>query len=325
MSGTIAAGLVHSPGIQATDSPTGSPPWQHGQNNDADPRGLEFTEPDADNLADFHGNPNHPALSLYVGGDYYFAMAPLVAAFEAKYPQYKGRLYWETISPSLLTLQMRRGGTITVGNMTWSVKPDVYLAGLSCVRKQVDAGLLQGPVIPYVTDKLTIMVAVGNPMHITDLSALSAPSLKVAMPNPEFEGMAKQIKTSLNKAGGQVLETQVYENKVDLGSTQLTSIHHRQIPLWIIQGRADAGVTWTSEAIFQQQIGNPISRVDIPPKDNTTAIYAGAIVKGTAHAQAAQRWLDFIRCPKGISIFERYGFKPYYSDAASVNSSTIVD
>jgi molybdate transport system substrate-binding protein len=73
----------------------------------------------------------------------------------------------------------------------------------------------------------------------------------------------------------------------------------------------DAGVTWQSEAIFQEQAGHLISHVDIPPAQNTTAIYAGAMVKGTAHAKAAQRWLDFVRSDQGLAIFERYGFKPY--------------
>src|SRR3546814_17285102 len=57
-----------------------SPPWQEGRNNDAPARGFQFTVPDADNLADFHGSPLDPALALYVGGNYFFAMAPLVAA-----------------------------------------------------------------------------------------------------------------------------------------------------------------------------------------------------------------------------------------------------
>src|SRR5260370_37183667 len=77
------------------------PPWQHGANNDTPARGLSFTEPDADNLADFHGDPIHPSLVLYVGGNYFFPMSLLVPAFETQYPQYKGHVYWETIPPGL--------------------------------------------------------------------------------------------------------------------------------------------------------------------------------------------------------------------------------
>lgn len=292
-----------------------SPPWQHGANNDASPRGLEFTVPDADNLADFHGDPINPKLALYVAGNYFFAMAPLVHAFEQLHPEYKGRIYWETIPPGLLMKQLKAGGTVTVGNMTWTVKPDVYLAGLNKVQQYIDDGTLAAPAVPYVTNNLTIMVAKGNPAHITGLADLGKPGIQLAMPNPEFEGIVRQIKDALAKAGGPALVTAVYETKQRDGSTQLTRIHHRQTPLWIMQGRAQAGVTWQSEAMFQEQAGHPIAHVDIPPSQNSTAVYAGALVKGATHAKAGRAWLNFVRSPQGLAIFERYGFKPYTADA----------
>jgi molybdate transport system substrate-binding protein len=294
-----------------------SPPWQQGANNDATERGLSFTEPDADNLADFHGDPIHPALALYVGGNYFFAMAPLVHAFEERYPQYKGHVYWETLPPGLLIEQMEAAGVVTVGNMTWTVAPDVYLAGLKTVQREIDAGLLQAPAVPYVTNTLTIMVPKGNPAHVERLADLGEPSVRLAMPNPAFEGIARQIKVSLENAGGDALVKAVYDTKVDDGSTTLTHIHHRQTPLWIMQGKADAGITWRSEALFQEQAGHPVAHVDIPAGDNSTAIYAGALAKGALHARASRRWLDFIRSPEALSIFERYSFTPYQPDVAA--------
>ena len=288
-----------------------SPPWQHGANNDATNRGFGLTVPDADNLADFHGDPIHPKLALYVGGNYYFAMAPLVQAFEKLHPEFKGHIYWETIPPGLLMQQLKAGGTVTVGNMTWTVKPDVYLAGLKKVQQYVENGTLQAPAVPYVTNTLTIMVAKGNPAHITGLTDLAKPDIKLAMPNPEFEGIARQIKAALSKAGGPQLVTMVYATKLKDGSTALTHIHHRQTPLWIMQGRAEAGVTWQSEALFQEQAGHAISHVDIPASQNSTAVYGGAVVTGAAHAKAGRQWLRFVSSPEGVAIFERYGFKPY--------------
>ena len=299
---SMTPALAQTPASPAhgQDATSVFPPWQNGRNNDADPRGLEFTVPDVDDLADFHGDPTNPALSLYVGGNYFFAMAPLVAAFEAKYPQYKGHLYWETIPPGLLVRQIQAGGTVTVGNMTWTVKPDVYLAGLAAVTKQIDAGLLSKPVVPYVTNVLAIMVPKGNPAHVASLADLGRSDVKLAMPNPEFEGIARQIEESLAKAGGDALVTTVYQTKVSDGTTQLTHIHHRQTPLWLMQGKVQAGVTWQSEAIFQEQAGHPIEAVDIPAAENTTAIYAAAAVKGAPHPEAANRWLDFIHSPEAL-------------------------
>ncbi|HEX2944242.1 MAG TPA: substrate-binding domain-containing protein [Rhodopila sp.] len=302
---TLAAGEAEKP------NPSIFPPWQHGANNDAIHRGLEFTVPEVDDLPDFHGDLSDPKLVLYVGGNYFFAMAPLVQAFEQLHPEYKGRIYWETIPPGLLIQQLKAGGTITVGNMTWTVKPDAYFAGLKKVQQYVDEGVLTGPAVPYATNTLTIMVPKGNPAHVTGLADLGHPKIRLAMPNPAFEGIARQIKAALGKAGGQALVDTVYEKKVHDGSTILTRIHHRQTPLFLMQGRADAGVTWQSEAMFQEQVGNRISHIAIPANQNVTAVYAGAQVAGAAHPQAAQTWLDFIKSADAMRIFERYGFKPY--------------
>ncbi|WP_407672306.1 substrate-binding domain-containing protein [Noviherbaspirillum pedocola] len=291
---------------------TNFPPWQHGENNDALQRGLEFTVPQVDVLADFHGDlSSPPKLVLYVGGNYFFAMAPLVKAFEMRHPDYQGRIFWETIPPGLLAKQMRAGGKITVGNMTWTVQADAYFGGLNKVRELIAEGLLQGPAVPYVTNQLAIMVPKGNPGRIESLQDLGRPDVRLVMPNPEFEGVARQIKATLRKAGGDELADAVYQAKVKSGATVLTQVHHRQTPLFLMQGRGDAGITWKSEALFQEQIGNPISHIDIPEHLNTTATYAGAMAKGAAHPQAARQWLEFIRSDEAFGIFRQYGFMRY--------------
>jgi ABC-type molybdate transport system substrate-binding protein len=305
----LAGTSAHS--APAETNPHIYPPWQNGRNNDAVERGLQFTVPEVDNLADFHGDLTDPKLVLFVGGNYFFAMAPLVEAFEAAHPEYKGRLYWETIPPGLLVDQMRAGGRVTCGNMTWKIMPDAYFAGLRKVDELIAEGLLVGPATPYVTNTLTIMVPASNPARITSLADLARPAVRLALPNPEFEGVARQIKAALSKAGGPALARRVYEEKLKDGSAILTHIHHRQTPLFLMQGKADAGVTWKSEALFQEQVGNPITHIDIPAEQNATAVYAGAMVKGAAHPEAARLWLDFIRSPAALAIFSRYGFKPY--------------
>lgn len=311
LAGVLFAALA----LQPLAAPAGMrdifPPWQHGENNDALNRGLEFTVPEVDNLPDFHGDITNPQLVLYVGGNYFFAMAPLVAEFEREHPEYKGRLYWETIPPGLLVKQMEAGGTITSGNMTWTAKPDAYFAGLDRVKSLIKQGLLEGPAVPYVTNTLAIMTPAENPARVTTLADLGKADIRLVMPNPEFEGVTRLIQASLRKAGGDALNDMVYKTKVADGSTVLTQIHHRQTPLFLMLGRAAAGVTWKSEAIFQEQVGNPISHVDIPPEHNSTGVYAGAVVKGAPHQAAARLWLAYIRSQPALAIFSRYGMEPY--------------
>ncbi len=284
------------------------PPWQQGKNNDAPDRGFEFTVPPVDVLADFHGSLDNPELVLYASGNYFFAMAPLVRAFGEAFPQYRGHVYYETLPPGLLLKQMDAGGTVTSGNMTWTVKPDVFLAERAASNELVRQGRLAAPVVTFATNDLTIMIPADNAAHVTGLGDLARGGLALAMPNPEFEGVAKQIRASLVKAGGDALAESVYGEKVRDGETILTRIHHRQTPLLIMQHLVAAGVTWKSEAIFQEMIGNPISRIDIPAELNTTAQYSAAMVAGAPHPAAAQAWLQFIRSDQAFAVFEPYGF-----------------
>ena len=285
------------------------PPWSHGANNPVIDKGMDFTVPEVDNLPDFHGNPMNPKLAVFVGGNYFFAMAPLVAEFEKQNPEFKGKIYYETIPPGLVAKQIQMGGTITVGNMTWTVQADVYAAGLKRVESMVKEGYALPPIVTYATNTLTIMVPKGNPANIKSLNDLGKPGVRLVMPNPEFEGIGRQIKASLNKAGGPELVKAVYETKVKNGETLLTHIHHRQSPLYLMQGKAQAGVTWQSEAIFEEKVGNPIGHVAIPDEQNATGIYAAAVVKGAHNPEAAKKWIDFLNSPSGLAIFEQYGFK----------------
>jgi molybdate transport system substrate-binding protein len=294
--------------LKALEAP--QPPWQHGDDGSGvTERGLVFTVPPVDVLADFHGSLDNPQLVLFASGNYFFALGQLVNAFGEAYRQYRGHVFYETLPPGLLLKQMDHGGTVTSGNMTWTVKPDVYMAELAASTELAQRGRLMGPVATFATNDLAIMVPSGNPAQVARLSDLAQPGLMLAMPNPEFEGVARQIRTSLVKAGGEALAELVYGKKVRDGETLLTRIHHRQTPLFLLQHLVQAGVTWRSEAVFQEEIGNPISHVDIPPQVNTLASYSAAMVADAPHPEAARTWLEFVRSDSAFRILERYGFR----------------
>jgi molybdate transport system substrate-binding protein len=287
------------------------PPWPHGADTDAGGRGFGFTVAPVDVLADFHGSLDRADLVLYVSGNYFFAMAGLVEAFGNAYPQYRGRVYFETLPPGLLLKQMEAGGTITSGDMTWTAKPDVFMAELAASNDLVRSGKLLAPVVAFATNNLTIMVPAGNPARVAGLADLGRDDLALAMPNPQFEGVARQIRASLVRAGGEALAETVYGAKVRSGETVLTRIHHRQTPLYLMQHLVEAGVTWKSEAIFQEEIGNPIGHVEIAPEHNTLAVYSAAMVPQAPHPAAARVWLDFIGSDAAFNVLAHYDFQRY--------------
>jgi molybdate transport system substrate-binding protein len=125
VAGAAGAATAQTPAERLNAMQAIMPPWQHGDGSETTARGLEFTVPPVDVLADFHGSLDNPQLVLFASGNYFFALGRAVGR---AYPQYRGRVLYETLPPVLLIKQIEAGGTVTTGNMTFTVKPDVYLA-----------------------------------------------------------------------------------------------------------------------------------------------------------------------------------------------------
>jgi hypothetical protein len=214
-------------------------PWSQGANNPAIQKGYEFHVADIDNVPDLHGNPADAQLVLFIGGNQFFVLPKLIAAFEQRHPGLRGHIFYETLPPGILRKQMASDSILTLGNLTLQAKPDVYEAGARVLQEMQQDGQVQD-VVEYATNDLEIMVRAGNPKGIHSLNDLGRPDVRLSMPNSEWEGVAKQIAASLRKAGGDPLYKSVHEDKVKSGDTRLTEIHHRQTPMRVLSGQLDA-------------------------------------------------------------------------------------
>ncbi len=283
------------------------PPWSGGRNDPVADRGVVFQVDDIDNVPDLHGDPSDAGLVLLIGGNQFMVLPELVQAFVREHPDLRDRIFYETLPPGILARQIAAHGTLTLGNLTLHLHPDVYEAGLNKLQAMASTHSVRD-VTAYATNDLAIMVAAGNPKHIQGLADLGRADVRLSMPNPAWEGVAHQIETALRQAGGEELVTMVMTTKVRSGATLLTHIHHRETAMRILQGRSDAGVTWQSEVRFQQHIGNPIMGVAIPARQNTTGTYAAEVLSQAPHAAAAEAWVHFLQSPAAQAIYQAHGF-----------------
>jgi molybdate transport system substrate-binding protein len=267
---------------------------------------YDFTVPGVDDVPDLHGNPAGAQLVIFAAGNQYMVMPRLIAAFEREHPGVT-RVFYETLPPGILAKQMAAGG-IRIGNLVVADPPDVYLAGKKRMAEEIAAGAVIGPPVSYATNVLAIMVAAGNPKHITSLRDLGRPDVRVSMPNPAWEGIARQIEAAYRKTGGEALVHTIMVTKVANGTTVLTKIHHRQTPMRILDGRSDAGPVWISEALWQARLTHRIGVVRIPPADNERAVYQAAVAAHAPHAALARAFVRFIASPTARAIYASYGF-----------------
>lgn len=266
--------------------------------------GLNFTVKGIDNVPDIYGDINNPQLVVFFAGNQFMCLDSLFTAFKRQYPQYT-RIFAETLPPGILYQQIENGG-ITIGNMHIDLQPDVYTAGKN--RMDIAASKMS-KTATYAYNNLTIMVHKGNPLNIKTLNDLAKDNIRLTMLNPKWEGIAKQISKSLKNAGGDSLEDKIMKTKVADGTTYLTKIHHRESPIRIMASESDAGVVWSTEALYQKQLGQPIELIPIPNQQNVTATYMAGILKKAPHAQAAKDFFDFLQSPTAKKIYARYGFQ----------------
>lgn len=264
-----------------------------------------FSASGVDDVMDLHGDLRNARLVLFVGGNQWMAMPAIVGAFVHRHPE-AAPVYYETLPPGVLAKQLA-SGSLRIGTFTISVAPDVFMAGERRMNDVVKEGLVRTP-STYASNVLAILVRRGNPKHVLGMADLGRADVRVAMPNVIHEGVALQIDDALRKAGGESLVETVTVTKVREGTTLLTEIHHRQTPLWLEEGRADAGPLWLTEAENQERIGAPLAIVRIPPSSNVTAAYQAAVAARAPHPQMATAFVRFLESSQARAIFRSYGF-----------------
>ncbi|CAM0997163.1 Sulfate-binding protein [Rhodanobacter sp. Root179] len=298
-----AAACVLSVAASAADQPDYLPPWN------PPPAGLQFSVPPFDAIADLHGDIVDPQLVVFFAGNQFMVVHDLMDAFRQAHPAYQ-RIFVETLPPGILAKQIE-SGSLVMGNLRITHRPDVYTAGKGAIAdRQKEHGWF-AETHDYARNPLAILVARGNPKHITGLADLGRGDVRVSMPNPAWEGIAKQIEASYRKAGGEALDHTIMQAKVADGTTFLTRIHHRQSPLRVLQGASDAAPVWSTEAYFQQQIlHHPVETVAIPKAQNAVATYTAARMKNAPHEQAAKDFMAFMQSPAAAAVYRKYGFLP---------------
>ncbi|MBV8638261.1 MAG: substrate-binding domain-containing protein [Candidatus Eremiobacteraeota bacterium] len=277
----------------------------------AAPAPVVFRVPCIDAMTDFHGEPAGADLVVFVSGNEWFAVPRILAAFQRAHPEVR-KVFYETLPPGVLAQQMHTGGAIKVGEFTLRVQPDVYISGKRRMRLEESEGVVE-PSVTFASNVLGIIVKDGNPKHIRSLSDLQRADVRVAMPNPGTEGIARQIELAYKKTGGDTLNHTIMVTKLHNGTTMLTSIHHRESPMWILEGKADAGPVWISEALYQERIHSGIMAIRIPDRDNASGLYLAAVVKRAAHERAAHAFTSFLTSPEAQAIYRSYGFSPAIS------------
>ena len=276
------------------DSPWNTPPKSS----------IEFTIHGVENVPDFYGDITDPQLTIFLSGNQFMVVDDLLEGFKKKHPEIT-RIFVETLPPGVLAEQIE-GGSLTVGNLRITNKPDIYTAENGRITLMKDRF---NRIEAYAYNNLSLMVKKNNPKKIQGLKSLGEQSILVCMPDPQWSGVGKQIGNAYKKAGGENLYDAIMNKKTKDGTTYLSHLHHRESPIRVLDGDSDVAPVWSSEIVYQKMIGHPIDEIKIPESENIRSTYVAGQLKNAPHSENATLFMNYLVSNDAKAIYKKYGFE----------------
>ena len=199
-----------------------------------------------------------------------------------------------------------------------SLAPDVATlvkAGLVDARwnRQSYRGIVTNSVVVFA-------VRDGNPKKLRTWDDLTKPGVSVITPNPFTSGGARWnvmaaygawLKQGLGPKQAQARLLRLFENV----SVQDKSA--RDALNTFLAGKGDVLLTYENEAIAAQLAKQPVQYVI--PKATILIENPIAVLKDSAHKEAANTFLRYLRTPAAQQIFADYGYRPVVKSVLEAN------
>jgi molybdate transport system substrate-binding protein len=150
----------------------------------------------------------------------------------------------------------------------------------------------------FVQNQLVIITPPDDPAHVGSLSDLAKPGVQVILAAAGVP-VGDYARQALQTAGiQQAVLANVVSNEEDDAS----------LVAKITAGEADAAIVYASDVT--SQVASQVHAVPLPPKDNVIATYPIAVVTGSAQADLAKTFVDYVTGSAGQATLATYGFLP---------------
>lgn len=137
-------------------------------------------------------------------------------------------------------------------------------------------GLVTRPVV-FTANKLVVVLAHGNPLHVRSVRGLEKPGLRIVM---------AAAGVPVGDYTRKVLKRLGLSNLVGKAVSQETDV--RDVLSKVVLGEADAGFVYATDA---KAVQGKVSLLGIPKSAQPRVLYAAATVRSSSHLQAAKAWI----------------------------------
>lgn len=224
----------------------------------ASPSTACFAHAGSNLCLDFHGDPSRAGATVLSDGNHHMALEQALASFVVLHPEV-GEVFYTTTPPRVMT-DIARVGAIRIGNLQLSIQPDIFIGPPRVLQSLVDAQLMHAHAPFMRSTGMVFLVQLGNPKNILQVADLLRDEVRLFLSNPDTESVSHQAyKTCLGELAAKAHITlpflapssgQPDPQKLFYGE----SIHHREAPQAVADGRADVALVYYHLALRYQRI-----------------------------------------------------------------------
>ena len=216
------------------------------------------------------------------------ALDDMKAAYESSHPSV--RITISTGSSAALRTQIEEGAPA-----------DVFLsADVTNPQALADAGLVDGAVIPFATNRLTLAVQPASPIQSPADLALPGVRIVAAGPGVPITNYAEQAVDQLAALPGYPADfADLYKANIVSREDNVGAVVAK-----VGLGEADAAIVYETDLLGAGVDGIGLHEVDV------TATYAGVVLKDAASSSASRDFLEWVRGGSGQQILLNLGFQP---------------
>jgi molybdate transport system substrate-binding protein len=155
-------------------------------------------------------------------------------------------------------------------------------------------------------NKLTVIVSKNSSMKIEGLADLAKKGVRLIIAGNQVPAgrYARQFLQKADQAGSYGTDY----NSLVLGNIVSEEPDLRMVAMKVAFGEGDAGIVYVSD--ITGDVGNKVRAIAIPDQLNVIAAYGIAIVKSSAHPEAAKEFYSLLLSPKGQAILTKNGLLP---------------
>ncbi|HZT83804.1 MAG TPA: molybdate ABC transporter substrate-binding protein [Gaiellaceae bacterium] len=188
------------------------------------------------------------------------------------------------------------GSNLLAAQIQQGLPADVFASANTGLPWQLHRkGLVTRPVV-FTANKLVIVVAPGNPLHLRSVQDLERPGVKVVMAAAGVP-VGDYTRKVLARLGRSDLVAKAVSQENDV----------RGVLSKVVLGEADAGFVYATDA---RTVKGKVGVVGIPKSAQPRVLYAAAAVRSSRHLAAAKAWVKRLLGKAAQRKLRAAGFLP---------------